>query len=173
MGTDRVRVGESAVEGRGLFAVVPIQPGEPIFDEAEGDDPSDVLMTDEEFRAFVATVEKYSARAIGGGLHRVSMNPENIVNYGNHSCDPNTWLADDKVTLVARRVIPVGEEVTSDYALWSDTAEWHMECNCGTTMCRGVITGQDWKRSDLQSRYRGHWPAFLEDRIADPGQGEQ
>src|SRR4051794_18325559 len=41
--------------------------------------------------------------------------PKDIDAYMNHSCDPNTWWQDDD-TLVARRDIQVGEEVTYDYA---------------------------------------------------------
>jgi SET domain-containing protein len=38
-------------------------------------------------------------------------------NYTNHSCDPNLWMKDE-VTLIAKRDIEVGEELTADYILW-------------------------------------------------------
>ena len=34
--------------------------------------------------------------------------------FQNHSCDPTTWWVDD-ITLVARRDILPGEEITYDY----------------------------------------------------------
>ncbi len=34
----------------------------------------------------------------------------------NHSCDSNLWMADE-ATVVARRDIAAGEELTLDYAL--------------------------------------------------------
>ncbi len=163
----KVRVGESPIEGRGLFAVVTIRRGEAIFDDQPADtaDDTTVVMTDDEFRAYIATVEKYNAVAIGDGLHRVNLNLDDPSTCGNHSCDPSVWLGDDKTTLVARRDIAVGEEVTTDYALWSDTTDWEMRCNCGSVSCRTVLTGQDWRLPELQAAYRGHWPAFLEERI--------
>jgi len=41
-----------------------------------------------------------------------------------------------------------------------------MECRCGSPLCRGVITGDDWRRTDLQARYRGHFSPFIDARIA-------
>ncbi|WP_267900285.1 hypothetical protein [Kribbella turkmenica] len=33
---------------------------------------------------------------------------------------------------------------------------------CGSALCCGVVTGEDWKRPELQARYGGHWiPALL------------
>lgn len=39
----------------------------------------------------------------------------------NHSCDPVVWMRDD-VTVVARRAIASGEEITGDYAVWVEFA---------------------------------------------------
>lgn len=55
-----------------------------------------------------------------------------------------------------------GEEVTNDYATSAGTPDFAMRCNCGSSSCRKVITGQDWRRTDLQARYGDHWvPALL------------
>jgi len=40
-----------------------------------------------------------------------------------------------------------------------------MSCTCRAAQCRGVVTGADWKRADLQHRYEGHWPPGLQQRI--------
>jgi hypothetical protein len=84
----------------------------------------------------------------------------------NHSCDPNCWMRDE-VTLIARRDIRLGEELTADYAMWendeSDIKPWR--CACGTTLCRKTITGTDWRLSELQDRYKGHFSPFITDRI--------
>jgi integrase len=54
-------------------------------------------------------------------------------------------LAEDEVTLVARRVIPAGAELTADYLLWEADEEKVMrrECRCRSPLCRGRITGWD------------------------------
>ena len=36
-------------------------------------------------------------------------------------------------------------------------ATFTMECTCGAALCRGTITGHDWRRPELQQRYDGHW----------------
>ena len=66
----------------------------------------------------------------------------------NHSCDPNTevllkWDREiRKMTAwwVALRDIPVGEEITYDYAFVAEVAE---PCMCGAADCRGVIADDD------------------------------
>jgi len=88
--------------------------------------------------------------------------------YGNHSCDPNLWWA-DAYTLVARRTIRVGEEVTSDYATSTGVAGFAMDCACRSSLCRAVITGEDWRRPELQARYGNHWIPMLLARIRQSG----
>jgi uncharacterized protein len=100
---------------------------------------------------------------VGEDLHLV-LPPGQPNHYGNHSCDPNLWWA-DAFTLVARRPIVAGEEVTSDYATSSGVADFVMACSCGSPLCRGVITGEDWRRPELQVRYGDHWVPVLLDRI--------
>lgn len=87
--------------------------------------------------------------------------------YLNHSCDPNLRM-EDEVTLVARRDILSGEELTADYAMWEWDEDWVASwiCNCGSALCRGTITGKDWKLRELQGRYRHHFSPFITERIA-------
>jgi hypothetical protein len=84
----------------------------------------------------------------------------------NHACDSNVWLADEN-TLVARRDIAAGEELTVDYALFEgdedDVKSW--DCRCGSPLCRRRITGRDWRLPGLQERYRGHFSPFINHRI--------
>src|SRR3990167_2523085 len=85
----------------------------------------------------------------------------------NHSCNPNAWLTDD-VTVVARRDISVGEEITVDFATWDDGGWEYSDdglCTCRSDLCRGVLTNNDWQRSELQIRYNGHFSPYLSYRI--------
>ncbi len=85
----------------------------------------------------------------------------------NHSCEPNLWMSDE-VTLVARRNIAAGEEVTMDYAMHFADPNWTMSnpCKCGSLLCRQVVTGKDWMLGQLQTRYRDHFSPFLNRRVA-------
>jgi hypothetical protein len=92
--------------------------------------------------------------------------PDHPDQFLNHSCAPNVWMQDE-VTLIARRAIRPGEELTADYVLW----EWDeqrvlsWQCRCGAPMCRGIITGRDWRRPEIQERYHGHFSPFINARI--------
>ena len=74
----------------------------------------------------------------------------------------NAW------TLVARRDISVGEELTLDYGLVegdeSLVADW--ECACGSSECRNKTTGRDWMLPALQRRYEGHFSLLINKRIS-------
>ena len=100
-------------------------------------------------------------------LYSVEERGEDETYFMNHTCDPSVWMA-DAVALVARRRIPVGAELTIDYALFETvedfTAGW--QCACGSHLCRKRVTGRDWRRLDLQERYAGHFLPLIARRIA-------
>ena len=152
-----VEVGDSAIHGRGLVAVLPIDAGEPIGVMGGR------VMTDAEFVAHTATASRWSAAALDDGLN-ILQAIDDPLSRGNHSCDPNLWMSDE-LTVSARRVIAADEEVTVDYALMTVDEDWQMPCLCGATSCRGVVSGGDWRRPDLQERYRGHFSPFIQRRI--------
>lgn len=84
----------------------------------------------------------------------------------NHSCDPNAGLC-GQIALVAMRNIGVGEEVCFDYAMCDGTPYDEFECQCGSSLCRGLVTGDDWRRPELWERYQGHFSPYLQARIND------
>jgi uncharacterized protein len=158
----RIEFRASRISGNGMFAREPIQKGEPVCIVGG------VVMTDEEFEAFQATHRIYNAIQIDDHLHLVE-DPEvtrNLEGSMNHSCDSSTWM-DDEVTLVARRNIEAGEEATVDYALFTTQSNWMLDnrCHCGSPDCRRTITGDDWRRKDVQERYRNHFSPFINRRI--------
>lgn len=86
----------------------------------------------------------------------------------NHSCDANAWLA-DAVTLVAKRDIAVGDEVTMDQGTWNfDVAEYTVDaedCTCGAPDCRVRLTENDWQLPVVQERYRGYFHPIVQAMI--------
>jgi len=153
----------SPTQGIGSFARAVIREGEPV--EIVGG----TLMTEAEFWAFQQVTPRFNAIQIGEDLHLVEdpqMTAQRKGGSLNHSCDSNLWLADG-VTLVARREIAAGEELTVDYGLFTVQPDWKLEqpCHCGAVDCRHTITGNDWKIPAMQARYYPHFSPFINKRI--------
>ncbi len=158
----RIEIRKSSISGDGVFACQPIQKGEVVMIVGG------TLMTDSEFADFQFTHSFYNFIQIDKKLclvedPAVTRSLEGLM---NHSCDSNTWM-EDEVTLVARRDIESGEEITVDYALFTTQSNWMLDnrCHCGSPDCRRVITGDDWRREDVQERYQGHFSPFINRRI--------
>ena len=146
-------VKESPVAGQGLFATKPIAQGT-VVGQLSGRRVTTAELQELFKNPPVDTI------TIDDDEHLVLSNdPRPVVAYGNHSCDPNMWWI-DAVTLEARRDIAAGDEVTSDYGT-STGVDFEMSCTCGSPLCRGVVTGEDWKRPELQARYGDHWIPVL------------
>jgi hypothetical protein len=155
----RVERRKSAIEGFGTFARAPIRAGEVVF--IFGGD----LVTDADVAA--GRVIDHSYLNVAEGLylgHRVDAGIS-LDDYLNHSCAPNIWMQDE-VTVAAMRDIAPGEELVIDYVMYLPSgwvAPW--PCRCGTSACRGTVSGDDWVLPELQERYRGHFSPFVERKI--------
>jgi hypothetical protein len=158
----RLEIRSSSIQGNGMFATRAIQAGETVAINGG------TVLSDAEFQNNIANLTKYNAIQIGENAHLIELysTPEELVGGVNHSCDSNVWMSDE-VTLVARRAIAVGEEVTVDYALFTVTPHWVLDqpCRCGSPVCRQTASGSDWQRQDVQERYRDHFSPFINERI--------
>lgn len=148
-------VRESSIQGRGLFAREPIAKGEivcikggRIFNRetlrevAQSLGPAEIQIAEDLFIGPLTEQER-----------------EGSMIFSNHSCEPNIGVQ-GQIVFVAMRDIDAGEELTHDWATTDDDA-YEMECNCGAASCRKIITGQDWRRKDLQERYADHMSWYL------------
>ena len=81
----------------------------------------------------------------------------------NHSCDPNVGF-DGQITYLAMRAIEPGEELCHDYAM-ERSDNYSLDCLCGSTFCRGKITGEDWKIPELQERYGDYFSSYILKKI--------
>jgi uncharacterized protein len=155
-----VAVRDSLIAGRGLFATAAIPAGTPVSRLGGR------LVTGRHLRDLIgaaAGAPYIDTITVDADLHLVL--PLRRPNgYGNHGCDPNLWWS-GPYELVARRDIAPGEELTNDYATSTAEPAFTMACTCGSALCRGVITGDDWRRPDLRRRYAGHWVPALAARI--------
>ena len=152
-------VKSSPIHGRGLFAAAPIARGEivavkggHIFDGATRAalqsrlGPAEIQIGDDLFIGPLTEADRDGAMI-----------------WSNHSCEPTIGVQ-GQITFVALRDIAAGEELTHDWAT-TDDDEGQMACRCGAATCRGMVTGQDWRRADLQEKYRGHFSWYLEEKI--------
>jgi uncharacterized protein len=159
----KTAVRTSPIQGSGLFAIEPIREGEIvcvkggyIFNRQKLQEvsrslgPAEIQIADDMFIGPLDEEER-----------------EGSMIFSNHSCDPNIGVQ-GQIVFVAMRDIDAGEELTHDWATTDDDT-YEMECNCGADNCRKVITGQDWRRRDLQQKYRGFISWYLQGKIREQG----
>jgi SET domain-containing protein len=149
------------IEGKGLVATGLIRAGE-VVSRLDPDQPMvaiSELLTWPDERRETYFVHAYQCSA----THYVAEN--GIDKHMNHSCDPNTWWIDND-TMVARRDIQPGDEITYDYATTEIALDFEMTCLCGTEACRGLITNRDYQRPDWQARFGDHLPEHTREAIA-------
>lgn len=138
----KLEIKNSPVEGKGIFTKVPIKKGENLLINIDPQPVEVHEFTDQEFDEFRKECTQkglqWDSISLGGGMHRaaISDRDSNPENFGNHSCDPN--LSGEHVAL---RDIAPGEELTVDYAQFSDV-NWTMKCYCGSKNCKGIVKGK-------------------------------
>lgn len=96
-----------------------------------------------------------------GPLHEKER--EGSMIFSNHSCNPNIGVR-GQIVFVAMRRIEAGEELTHDWAM-TDDDDYEMQCRCASQNCRKVITGQDWRKPELQEKYSGYISWYLAEKI--------
>lgn len=156
----KVEIRDSELGGKGMFAKEKISAGEKM------------LVWGGEY---VTENEAEKAKTAGKlvmqwdtDLFSIEDRGEDDAYYLNHSCDPNVWMKDAH-TLIARRDVGIGEELTADYAMWEANEDYvsKWECNCGAENCRGRVTGKDWENSGLQNAYKNHFSPLINKRIRE------
>lgn len=155
----KTRVKESAIQGRGLFAKEPIQQGEIVAIKGG------YIFERQAWTELEKTLGPAEI-PIGDGFVIAPANQEEregCMIFTNHSCDPNIGVQ-GQIVFVAMRDIEAGEELTHDWATTDDDT-YQMSCNCGARNCRGTITGQDWRKKDLQEKYRDYMSWYLLEKI--------
>ncbi|HQZ33362.1 MAG TPA: SET domain-containing protein-lysine N-methyltransferase [Ilumatobacteraceae bacterium] len=156
--TPKARPVAVGATGRGSIAVEPIAAGEVVA--AFGGR----CLTRVEFDLLPVGQQVRSIQ-IGETLFLAGPVEPEPADFINHSCDPNCAMSGNTV-VIAMRDIEVGDIISYDYAT-SDGCDYNeFECACGSTICRGKVTGCDWMLPELQLRYRGYFSPYLAARIA-------
>ncbi len=157
--TPKARASFDSLVGLMSVAIEPIAAGETVG--AFGGTCVDRL-------AFAAFDEDRQRRAVqlDDDLFLVGTDHVEPVDHIVHSCEPNCGMSGG-VLLVAMRDISPGEQLTYDFAMTDGDDYDAFSCNCGSSLCRGSVTGQDWVLPQLQLRYRGHFSPYLARRISN------
>lgn len=158
--SSKATVRESQIQGRGLFAVASIGKDEivcvkggHVFDREKLREvqprlgPAEIQIGEDLFIGPLSEDER-----------------EGSMIFSNHSCEPNLGVA-GQIVFVALRDIEAGEELTHDWAMTDDDDSFEMDCRCAAPTCRRVVTGQDWRRKDLQEKYGQYVSWYLREKI--------
>jgi uncharacterized protein len=154
----------SPIQGRGLFAREAIAAGEIVAVKGG------TIMDTAAF-ALIRDAVSPAEIQIEDGLYiapRSAAEVEANILCLNHSCNPSVGVR-GQITFVAMRDIPVGAELTIDYAMIDGDPAERMECSCGARECRKIITGSDWRLRELQQRYAGYFSRYIHDRFVADG----
>lgn len=168
----KTKVADSPIHGRGLFAAAPIAKNEIVcvkggyvLEKERWEDiektmgSAEIQIAEDLFMAPVSMAQR-----------------EGAMLYTNHSCSPNIGIK-GQIVFVAMRDIAANEELTHDWATTDDLA-YEIRCRCGSSECRGIVTGKDWMKPALQRQYKGWFCWFLQRKIealspADSDGGEK
>ena len=151
----KVVVKASAIHGRGLFAREPIGRGEIVC--VKGGHVFDRRRL-AELQPELGPAEIQIAADLFIGPVRAAEREGSMI-FSNHSCEPNLGVQ-GQIVFVAMRDVAAGEELTHDWAMTDDDS-YEMACSCGAPTCRRVITGQDWRRPELQQKYGDYMSWYL------------
>gem|GEM_PF-244293 len=148
-------VRQSQIHGLGGYATLPIAAGELVAVR------SGSVVPYEEARRRDAAIGGFSMHVEPGLFLCPDSGDQlsDIAVYLNHSCDPNTGIK-GQISFVALNDIEPGEELTFDYAT-NVSCPYRLACQCGSALCRKIVTGDDWRLPALQERYAGHFDAVI------------
>lgn len=157
----KVALRKSDIAGTGLYCVAPLCKNETVALKGGH------IMNAKTFEQLPSAC-KQAALQIAEQMYVAPMNEEEIpqvMNYINHSCEPNVGLRGQLLTVAMRDIEP-GEELTGDYCITYSSEAFAITCRCKTKSCRKTITPDDWQKPELQQRYKGYFCQYLEDKIA-------
>ncbi|KAI9221217.1 hypothetical protein BC828DRAFT_381633 [Blastocladiella britannica] len=150
---------KSPTAGRGQFAGAAIKKGEIMFQgpiETYLRHEADILAMPKWRQKFIDHMGEQAEDDIWISPPLFDEDPSY---WTNHNCNANlVYTSYD--TMVARRDIAEGEELTFDYATADSEPRPIFKCNCGAPTCRGEVHGNDWMRDDVVNNYgaEAFWP---------------
>lgn len=153
----KVRVSDIATKGKGVFAQEYIAKGATV-----GICGGQVIYSDKDFppeAGDYGTIQDENSFIVP---HNYAQKPPFW--FLNHSCGPN--LRRIGIVFIAKKNISKGEELTVHYSpLCATLDDYSLECKCGDSDCRKIITGNDWKDPVLAKKLWVEWLPFIQKKI--------
>ena len=117
--TNLFEIKNSKINGEGVFALKDIKPNHNFY----------LIPMDK--------VSKVPAPYFARICSNTFVNDPVVLNYVNHSCDPNSEIIveQNRVVLRSKRKIVAGEEITVDYCV-TEEKNTLKECNCKSLNCK-------------------------------------
>jgi SET domain-containing protein len=157
----KIEVRENTLAGRGVVAIDDIAKDEIVAIKAGN------IITRDEIEAVTENAGDLALQ-IDDDFYiapRTRDEADDMSVYINHSCDPNVGFR-GQVVYVAMRDIAAGEELCHDYAM-ERSDDYRLDCHCGSPLCRGKVSGEDWKLPELQARYGDYFSIYLLRKIKE------
>ena len=161
----KTEVRKSSIDKKGVFAKKLIKKGE-VISVLGG-----FIINEKEHKKFSKTIfkdiDQYSIR-VADGLYLLSRRIESMKlekeDFFNHSCNPNAGYK-GHLLIIAMKDIKPGQEITYDYAMTDCDEVDFFKCCCAAKNCRKIITGDDWKKPELQKKYKGYFSWYIHEKI--------
>ena len=155
----KIKVTDNTLAGRGVVAIADIARDEIVAIKA-----GNIITRDEIDAVTVAAGDL--ALQIDDDFYLAPRNADEVEDMSvfiNHSCDPNVGFR-GQVVYVAMRDIAAGEELCHDYAM-ERSDDYRLDCHCGSPLCRGKVSGEDWKLPELQQRYGDYFSIYIRNKF--------
>jgi SET domain-containing protein len=155
----KIEIRDDTLAGQGVVAIADIAKDEVVAIKAGN------IITRDELASATATAGDMALQ-IEDDFYIAPRTTDEIYDmsvYINHSCNPNVGFR-GQVVYVAMRDIKVGEELCHDYSMERSDG-YSLDCHCGSPLCRGKVTGQDWRLPELQKRYENYFSIYLQRKI--------
>ncbi|MDH3760455.1 MAG: SET domain-containing protein-lysine N-methyltransferase [Gammaproteobacteria bacterium] len=155
----KIEVRSDTLSGRGVVAIADIARDEIVAIKA-----GNIITRDELEQATAEAGDM--ALQIEDEFYLAPQSPDEVEDMSvfiNHSCDPNVGFR-GQVVYVAMRDIGAGEELCHDYSMERSDA-YTLDCHCGSPLCRGKVSGQDWKLPELQARYGDYFSIYIRNKF--------
>jgi len=157
--SSKIEVREDTLAGRGVVAI-----GDIAKDEIVAIKAGNIITRAELEQATQAAGDM--ALQIDDNFYLAPRTPDDVEDMSvfiNHSCDPNVGFR-GQVVYVAMRDISAGEELCHDYSM-ERSDNYLLDCHCGSPLCRGKVTGQDWKIPELQKLYGDYFSIYIRNKF--------